>query len=263
MKPNTETIITALRSGLATKAELAEHHGCGPGDLRKPIDNMQRRNLITRYMEGGGAAYKLTDAGKKWKPTRQKEPTESEGGETDVRSADDAMPEPDAKLLAIANQWMAKQLKAIRVAMGDEMMRPEDIPGRIRELSQDVDLLRQNYASSQERADKFQREAANLDALVAKLQSLLNTRQHEIDGLRAQLAVSECCGNCAPDLETVPLSGLVEHVATFLDSGQSITIHAGDVVTINAFGRQFVGNPSDSNALLDASATLIRAEVAE
>lgn len=70
-----------------------------------------------------------------------------------------------------------------------------------------------------------------------------------------------CAGGCTPDMETVPLQALIEAMSLFLDDGQSITVHPGQAITVNALGRQFVGSPAHANELIDASATLLRMEV--
>lgn len=271
MKPTTGTVIKALRSGLATRDELLEHHGCKSEALTTCTSNMLRRELITRYAETVDgkmvSAYRLTELGKAWKPDQRgvslkkamqkgMQPESGIGGtaipppaldsifatapELQYLAPEDyAMPEPDAKLIALANHELASQLSAIRDAMDDEMLSTADIPARIRELCA---------------------ELTNTRALADKLQHLLDAKTRECEALRAN--APECCGKCAPDLETVALVDLLARVATYLDDGHTVTIHASDLVTINAFGRNFVGTYLETSGLLDASAMLRRAEVA-
>lgn len=261
MKPTTETIIKALRSGLATREELLEHHGCKSEALTTCTSNMLRRELITRYAEAVDgktvSAYRLTELGKAWKPDqrgvnlkkamqRGMQPEAGIGGtaippptldsifatapELQYLAPEDyVLPEPDAKLLAMAN----------------------------RELSKDIELLRENYAAL---GKNLRAELANATTLADKLQHLLDAKTRECEALRA--TAPECCGKCAPDLETVPLAELVAGVASSLYDDQSITIDADGIVTIEAFGCEFTGYHYMVSALLDATESLRRAEVA-
>lgn len=261
MKPTTATIIDALRSGLATKKELADYHGCELGDLRKPIDNILQRGMITRALRDGQPEYTLTAKGKAWKPgmqganvrksvERETQGADSEGGETDVRAVsqdahidrifaaapelqylapeDYAMPEPDAKLLAMANRELIDRLDAR--------------DGELLEQAKLVVSLRD--------------AVTNGKALADKLQHLLTSKEHECEALRAQ----SCNGGCKPDMETVPLADLIRHIALFLDDGQSLTIYGSDTASVQAFGKSFVCTYAEANSVLDASAMLARLE---
>lgn len=229
MKPTTESLIMALRDGIATRADLCERFSCDNEALRKPISNLISRGLITRELDGKTVAYYLTAKGRAWRPGMQgagvrkavQAVVDSEGGETDIDKAfatapemqylapeDYAMPEPDAKLLALANRELSDQL-------------------------------------------------ANANALIDKLHGLLASKTHECESMRAQ----SCSGGCKPDMETVPLNELIEHVALFLDEGMSLTIHDTRITTVQAFGTSFVCDPAEAGSILDAASLLARVEV--
>ena len=223
MKPTTETIITALRDGIALRTDLCERLACTNADLTKPIRNMLDRELITRDMEDGKLAYYLTAKGRAWRPGMQgagvrkavqQELGDSEGGETDITAS-----EPED----------------CKVPPAD----PDVLRGVIKMLENDV---------------------RNAQALATKLQTLLDSKTHECESLRVQVEHS-CSGGCKPDMETVPLNELIEHVALFLDEGMSLTIHDTRITTVQAFGKSFVCDPAEAGSILDAASLLARVEV--
>lgn len=316
MNPTTGTIIKALRSGLATRDELLEHHGCKSEALTTCTSNMLRRELITRYAEAVDgktvSAYRLTELGKAWKPDQRgvslkkamqkgMQPESGIGGtaipppaldsifatapELQYLSPEDyAMPEPDAKLLALANRELSAQLESRNASL----LNACDALGRIgHRLGTDpdeggsgpilcaIDEIEGQRDAWSLVAARFEQETpvefaayveflrdelTNARALADKLQHLLDAKTRECEALRAN--APECCGKCAPDLETVPLAELVAGVASSLDDDQSITIDADGIVTIEAFGCEFTGYHYMVSALLDATETLRRAEVA-
>lgn len=228
MKPTTEHIITALREGIALRTDLCERLGCENAALTKVIRNMLDRDLITRDLQDGALAYYLTAKGRAWVPGMQSasvraKAREAKGGDSEGGEADVlAIPAPEYDPDTVAFGAVPGISKAGMLAMD---------------------------------------ELANANALADKLQSLLTSKEHECESLRAQMAHA-CNGGCKPDMETVPLAELIQHVALFLDDGQSLTIYGTDTASVQAFGKSFVCSYDEANGVLDASAMLARLEAA-
>lgn len=280
MKPTRENIITALRSGLATREELQTHLRCEPQELNKPLANLTQHKLAERYLDDGKPAYRLTAKGKKWKPG-----VAAHGAEAELEDAVETQPPANSAETSAGAYTQADSVQLlniiadIRAAVGDSTGRIMlgELAAHVGGLAKDAQELHaaRKVISQHER---LVAELANANALADKLQHLLDSKTHESEGLRAQLeaqhhtadvvpitAAHTCNGQCGdpePDMDSVPLRELIEATATYLDDGQSITIHHTAVATVNAFGRAFVCNPPDACDLLDACATLMRAEAA-
>ncbi len=70
MKIGTESVIDALRTlGTASAGDLRAHLAGADGDINKTLSNLVQRSLVVRINEDGKPAYKLTPAGKDWKPS--------------------------------------------------------------------------------------------------------------------------------------------------------------------------------------------------
>lgn len=69
MKLSRQALITAIRSGIVTRLALMAHFG--DEGLSKALHNLVDSGLATRYLDDDGAAYKLTDKGRKWKPEQR------------------------------------------------------------------------------------------------------------------------------------------------------------------------------------------------
>lgn len=264
MKPTTEHIITALCDGIALRTDLCERLGCQNAALTKVIRNMLDRDLITRDLQDGALAYYLTSKGRAWRPGMQSASVrakakakggDSEGGEADVRVIEPAAVKSDE--VSAANEAKA------------DIPAPQYDPNSVAFSAESRDawrLVAARYGCAD--PDSLDRmivemggDLGNARALADKLQSLLTSKEHECESLRAQMAHA-CTGGCRPVLETVPLAELIQHIALFLDDGQSLTIYGSDTASVQAFGKSFVCSYSEANGVLDASAMLARLEAA-
>lgn len=64
-----EKLIAAIKSGIVTRSALDEHFG--DESLRKALHNLVESGLAVRYLDEEGAAYKLTEKGRQWKPEQR------------------------------------------------------------------------------------------------------------------------------------------------------------------------------------------------
>lgn len=69
MKPTRETLIAAIKGGIVTRSALDAHFA--DESLAKALSNLVESGLAKRYLDEEGAAYKLTEAGRKWKPEQR------------------------------------------------------------------------------------------------------------------------------------------------------------------------------------------------
>lgn len=296
-----QQIMTAIAAGNATLAEIAEHCKCREQDVRKPCSNAKTGGLLDSYLDDvtGSLAYRLTAAGKKWgtAPEGDADATDTPAGQPgeaapvgDVKPdfgrdpelqylapEDYELPPADPALLASANRMLCERLDGVAHALrGSGMECLAEISGNA-DLAASTAVLasanQMNVRTIADMADTVAAKIAVIDALRAdvrnaaaladKLQRLLDSKTHECEALRAEIGTQhQGVADADPDMDTVSLRALLEAVSTFVDDGQSITVHCASHVTLRAFGREFVCSPGEAASLLDASAMLIRAEAA-